>query len=154
VLVRALRLRLHFEHVNQPPEFSSFGRYSTEALRVLFAARHSLARLGGEALLPEHILLALLEPASGSAFAALHEIGVPIESVRKELEGRLQGLPAVTQVGDVPLSEGAKAVLENALAVTADQIGSQHLVSGLLLEGKSEAAALLRAHGVTVERLG
>ncbi len=139
--------------VNQAPEFSSFGRYSTEALRVIFAARHHLARLGGEALLPEHILLALIEPASGSAFAALHSAGVPLNELRQEIEQAVKGPPVKGEVSDLPLSDGAKAVLEKSLEATPGQIASQHLIGGLLLEGQSAAAALLRRYGVTPEKV-
>jgi hypothetical protein len=53
----------------------------------------------------------------------------------------------------VPLSDGAKAVLDRALESVPGQIGSQHLLAGLLSEGKSAAADLLREHGATIEHL-
>jgi ATP-dependent Clp protease ATP-binding subunit ClpA len=140
--------------VDQAPEFSSFGRYSTEALRVLFAARHELARLGGAAVLPEHILLAALEPNAGSSLAALTALGLPIDALREELEGRLRTSSVSTlDPSEVPLSEGAKAVLDKALEAAPGQIASKHLLAGLLEEGKSAAAELLRAHGVALEHI-
>ena len=140
--------------MDNAPEFSSFGRYTTEALRVLFEARHELTRLGGDAVLPEHILLAALQPSGGSSFAALTRLGIPLDELRATLEDRVRtSSPRAVDPAEVPLSEEAKAVLDKALEATPGQIGSQHLLAGLLLEGTSSAAALLREHGATLEHL-
>ena len=140
--------------MDKAPEFSSFGRYTTEALRVLFEARHELARLGGEAVLPEHILLAALQPSAGSSYAALTRLAVPLDALRATLETRVRTeSPRAIDPAEVPLSDGAKAVLDRALEAAPGQIGSQHLLAGLLLEGTSSAAALLREHGATLDHL-
>ena len=140
--------------MDKAPEFSSFGRYTTEALRVLFEARHELARLGGEAVLPEHILLAALQPSAGSSFAALTRLGIRLDTLRETLENRVRtASPRPVDPAEIPLSDEAKTVLDKALLAAPGQIGSQHLLAGLLLEGTSAAAALLRDSGATIDQL-
>jgi ATP-dependent Clp protease ATP-binding subunit ClpA len=132
------------------PEFSSFGRYSTEALRVLFRARRELKRLGGEALEPEHLLLTLMQPEGGAAYDALRSLNFPFDAVRQRLEDRLRQPGEVARDDDLPLSPRLKTVLDRAVAgATAYQIGSRDLLASLTIDASGEAAAILREEGVT-----
>jgi ATP-dependent Clp protease ATP-binding subunit ClpC len=134
------------------PELTSFGRLSGEALRALFAARGELARLGGDALLPEHLLLALLRPQSGSAHQALLRLGASVEAIRADLESRVPRSQATSDPGDLPLSPAVLALLENAQAGQG-QITSRELLASLVAAGSGLGAEALRAHGLTAEAI-
>jgi ATP-dependent Clp protease ATP-binding subunit ClpC len=134
------------------PELTSFGRLSGEALRTLFAARGELARLGGDALAPEHLLLALLRPQSGSAHQALERLGVPVEAIRADVESRVPRSQATADAGDLPLSPDVLALLEDAHAGQG-QITSRELLASLVAAGSGPGAEVLRAHGLTAEAI-
>ena len=134
-----------------PPELTSFGRLSGEALRTLFAARGELARLGGDALLPEHLLLALLHPQSGSAHEALQRLGVSVEAIRADVESRVPRSQATSDPGDLPLSPAVLSLLENAQG--QGQITSRELLASLVAAGPGPGAEVLRASGLTAEAI-
>jgi ATP-dependent Clp protease ATP-binding subunit ClpC len=136
--------------VGQPGDVTSFGRYSREAMKLLFAARSELARLGGDALLPEHVLLAMLKPEAGSAHAVLQALKCPFETLRAEIEDRVRVPDKSPDPSDLPLSPGMVAVLEHAHAGPA-QIGSRELLLSLVSEGTNAAATALQRHGITPE---
>src|SRR5512134_3125893 len=101
--------------MGQRPDLTSFGRYTREALRTLFAARRELERLGGESVQPEHLLLALLDPDAGSVAALLQSLDVPCQSVRDELEARLVRPGQIADQTDLPLSPEMRSVLDHSL---------------------------------------
>jgi ATP-dependent Clp protease ATP-binding subunit ClpC len=131
-------------------DVTSFGRYSREAMKLLFAARAELARLGGDALLPEHVLLAMLKPEAGSAHIVLRALNCPMDDLRSRIEGTVKVENKSVDPSDLPLSPGMVAVLEHAHAGPT-QIGSRELLLSLVSEGRSAAAVLLRDHGITPE---
>jgi ATP-dependent Clp protease ATP-binding subunit ClpC len=131
-------------------DVTSFGRYSREAMKLLFAARAELARLGGDALLPEHVLLAMLKPEAGTAHAVLRTLNCPMDDLRSTIEGEVKVDNRSVDPSDLPLSPAMVAVLEHAHAGPT-QIGSRELLLSLVSEGSSGAALLLRAHGITPE---
>ena len=133
--------------MTQAGQLTSFGRYSREAMKLLFAARGELARLGGDALRPEHIVLAMLKPEAGSAFDVLTTLGCPLDALRKDLEDGVRTAEMSADPSDLPLGPEMIAVLEHAHSTTG-QIGSRELLASVLSEGHSTAARLLQAHGI------
>jgi ATP-dependent Clp protease ATP-binding subunit ClpA len=138
--------------VTQQAQLTSFGRYSREAMKLLFAARAELGRLGGDALLPEHLVLAMLKPEAGGAFEALKAVGCPMDVVRAQIEARVPRGGATPDPGDLPLGPAMIAVLEHAHSATG-QIGSRELLLSVLVEGHSTAADVLQANGVSAAAL-
>lgn len=132
-------------------DLTSFGRLSGEALRALFAARGDLARLGGDVLLPEHLLLALLRPQAGSAYQALQRLGAPLEAIRAEVEEGVRRPASPHDPGDLPLSPAVLAVLEDAHAGQG-QITSRDLLASLVAAGGAAGEAL-RSRGLTAQAI-
>ncbi len=130
------------------PMLTSFGQWSGEALRVLFGARHELARVGGQEVTPEHLLLALLAPTAGSARAALDGRGVPVLTLRQTLEDALGTQPQRTDVENAPLAPDTKAILDRAQAGEGSKVGSRAILAALIAHGSTAAARFLREHGV------
>ena len=128
-------------------DLTSFGDYSGEAMRVLLAARQALHELGGPALTPDHLLHGILKVPASEACAFLRQAGVAVDGLKDDL--RASGPEAEPGDIDAPLSAEAAAVLEEASRAGAGHIRSTHVLLGILREGTSAAARLLRKLGVT-----
>jgi ATP-dependent Clp protease ATP-binding subunit ClpC len=130
-----------------------FERYTENARRALFFARHETSRLGGTAIETEHLLLGLMRDAD--AVVAKIFAPLPLESIRRELEkGSLFREKTPTSV-ELPFSRETKRVL-NFAAEEADRllhhsIGPEHLLLALLREEKSPAAVILTTHGLRLD---
>jgi ATP-dependent Clp protease ATP-binding subunit ClpA len=128
--------------VAEARDLTSFGQYSGEAMRVLFAARRAVQSDGGQSLTPDHMLAGILDVPASDACTRLRGAGVPVKDLREDVRGRL----AAEGSGDIdaPLSAEAGRVLEHAAAAAAvGHIGSPHILIGILREGTSTASRLL-----------
>jgi ATP-dependent Clp protease ATP-binding subunit ClpA len=94
----------------------------------------------------EHLLLGLVDERPGVAARVLESLGISLEAVRAQVEAEIgQGAEAPT--GHIPFTPRAKKVLElslrEALQLGHNYIGTEHLLLGLLREGKGVAAQVL-----------
>ncbi|HEY4690048.1 MAG TPA: Clp protease N-terminal domain-containing protein, partial [Anaerolineae bacterium] len=97
---------------------------------------------------PEHLLMALLSPAAGSAWNFLVGLLGDPSPVRQRAEAALASLPADLEALQPPLSFRTERVLRSASEVAqraGTQVDSQHLLLGLLDEGGAAADALRRS---------
>jgi prophage maintenance system killer protein len=123
-----------------------FGRFTDRARRAIHLAQEEARLLRHGDIGTEHLLLGLLYEGEGVAAKALESLGISREDVRgqvKEIIGQGPGSPA----GHIPFTPQAKKVLElslrEALALGHHCIGTEHLLLGLLREGKGVAAQAL-----------
>src|SRR5450759_5309897 len=125
-----------------------FARSSESARRALFFARYEASQLGSVSIETEHLLLGLVR--EGAVLAAL--LPVPLDRIRRELEGRAVFREKVSTAVEIPFSAETKRVLgfaaEEADALRHAHIGSEHLRLGLLREEHSVAASTLAAQGI------
>jgi hypothetical protein len=135
------------------------GMPTPETRRALILAQQAAAQAGHPgAVRTEDLLLGLLGVAEGSAAKVLTTLGVGTNAVatvllasgdRREQEvARREGAstsPAVTDVIKVASEEAARS--------GATQLGTEHLLLGLLIEGKGRAAGTLADLGVSLERV-
>jgi ATP-dependent Clp protease ATP-binding subunit ClpB len=104
---------------------------------------------------PEHLLHALLSQEGGVVGSALAKLGAGVAAVQSESERALDALP---QQHGAPthLSPKLDAVLKQSLreaeALKDQYVSTEHLLLALL-EGRTEAAQILKAAGVTRDRL-
>ena len=128
-----------------------FERYTESARRALFFARYEASQFGSISIETEHLLLGLVR--QGAVVKAL--LPVPLERLRREVEGRVVFKEKVSTSVEMPFSAETKRVLqfaaEEADALRHAHIGSEHLLLGLLREDHSGAASVLVAQGI---RLG
>ena len=100
----------------------------------------------------EHMLLALLEDPD--AAAVLQVCGVNTEVVAAEIGGRLRELEEVSS-DDPVVSVGLSKILEYAVAAARQSkrqdVNGAIVLAAIVGEGKSVAAEILRAHGLTFE---
>lgn len=132
-----------------------FERYTERARRALFFARYELSQLGGDTIVTEHILLALLRDANGLVGRVFAEWNISLSDLRRQLEARAPHGDRLRTSVEVPFSQATKRVL-NFAAEEADRllqkdIECQHLLLGLLRENDSFAATTLTGYGMSVD---
>ena len=131
--------------------------FTDRVRRVLILAREQAGRLGHEYVSPDHILLGILTEGNGVATSAIVGLGVALPTLGAALETRMAPGKQVSPYLDLPYTSRAKKVLEFAMAEARElhhqYVGTEHLVLGVLREGKTKAAAVLMEHGLPAGRV-
>ena len=100
----------------------------------------------------EHLLLAMLRQRDGIIPPLVERVGVPPETVAKEIEGRIAGLPQVTGNVSVQMSGELQKIIAKAkqeMAALQDKFLSvEHLFLAVTKSG-SGCAELLARHGIS-----
>ncbi|GAB4247681.1 MAG: ATP-dependent Clp protease ATP-binding subunit [Acidobacteriota bacterium] len=134
-----------------------FERYTEKARRVIFFARYEASQLGSRSIETEHILLGLLREDKALASRFLSRPQAALDSIRKEIEGRIERREKVSTSVELPLSEQAKRVLayasEEADRLLCSYIGTEHILLGLLRAEDTLAAEILRSRGLKLARV-
>jgi Clp amino terminal domain, pathogenicity island component len=133
-----------------------FERFTDRARRVIVLAQEEARGLNHNFIGTEHLLLGLIHEGEGVAPMALESLGVPLEAVRARVEeviGRGERAPGE----QIPFTPRAKKVLElslrEALALSHNYIGTEHILLGLVREGEGIAAQVLTELGVHHDEL-
>ena len=131
-----------------------FERYTERAKRVIFFARYEAAQLGNDCIETEHLLLGLIREGKGLTSRVFARAQVSVDSIRKELEGRIVIRDQVSTSVEIPLSTASKRVLhyaaEEAERLVHNYIGTEHILLGILRETKSVAATILNERGLRI----
>jgi hypothetical protein len=133
-----------------------FTRFTGRARNVVVAAQEEARALGHGYIGTEHLLLGLLRVEEGVAARALGRLGITLDAARTEVE-RIIGRGEGDRPGRVPFTPRSKKALElalkEALARGHDYIGTEHILLGLLAEGKGVAVDVLGTLNVTPEAI-
>ena len=129
-----------------------FERLTEEAGLVLSSARDAASLWGGTVLEPDHLLLGLLQQDPGLVEGLL-PMGDSVRAVRREIEERVDwGNTKLPRSVDMPMSESARRAFSFAVAeadrLCHDEIGTGHLLLGLLHLGGCLATSTLHRHGL------
>ena len=128
-----------------------FERFTDQSRKAVVLAQQEARLLGHTYLGTEHLLAGLLGEEHGAAARALASAGITLAATRGQIEtlagrGPGQGQPS----GHIPFTPRAKKALELSLRAAVGlghQIGTGHLLLGLLGREDSEAVTILRALG-------
>jgi len=129
----------------------------TERVRkVLAMAREEAADLHHSYVGPEHMLLGVIREGQGVAATALLNLHVELDALRQAVEEEAKKGSATSVTGpDLPYTAPAKKVLELAMReakqLNHNYVGTEHLLLGLLAEGRGIAAQVLNSFDVTLE---
>ena len=133
-----------------------FERFTDRARRVVVLSQEEARLLDHDYIGSEHILLGLIHEGEGVAAKALESMGIRLDTVRREVEdviGRGAGQPS----GHIPFTPGAKKVLElslrEAMQLSHDYIGTEHILLGLVREGEGVAAQVLVKLGADLPKV-
>ncbi len=127
-----------------------FERYTGSGRRAIFFARYEASQYGNPYPEPEHLLLAVLR--ADQALTERFIKNATLADIRKQIEERTEIRPKTSTSVDLPLNDASKRVLsyaaEEAERLGHKNIGTPHLLLGLLREEESLAAEILRANGL------
>lgn len=124
-------------------------RFTEPARAVLVTAQEEAELMGHNHIGTEHILLGLMQ-GEGTAAGLLTELGISLEVARSAIGRQLTDLvPNKTghPGGEKCLTARAKKVLELAAAeaqrLESERVGTEHLLLGIIREGKGVGAKTL-----------
>jgi ATP-dependent Clp protease ATP-binding subunit ClpC len=135
---------------------SMFDRFTDRARRVVVLSQEEARAHNHDYIGTEHILLGLIHEGQGVAARALEALDIPLEILRQQVEeviGQGSQLPA----GFIPFTPRAKKVLElalrEALLLSHNYMGTEHILLGLIREGEGVAAQVLVRLGADLDRV-
>ena len=127
-------------------------RFSPRAQRALELAERSAGDLGHSYIGTEHLLLGLLREEEGIARRVLEEQGLTESMVQKILINSVgRGIPGTKPTqGLTPRAKRAiESAVEESMRGGFSYVGTEHLLVGLLRDGRSMGVRILRAAGLS-----
>ena len=127
-----------------------FERFTAKARHVVVLAQDEARELNHNYIGTEHILLGLIHESQGLAARVLTgQFGLTLDGIRQEVTA-IVGTGKKPQSGHIPFTPRAKKVLElslrEALQLSHNYIGTEHILLGLIREGDGVAAQVLCQH--------
>ena len=130
--------------------------FTEHAREVMKLAREEAQGFRHNYIGTEHILLGMVRDTDGIAAKALSNLGVKLTNVRRAVEFII-GRGERQVVGEIGLTPRARRVTElardEARRLESEQVGTEHLLLGLILEGEGIASGVLESLGVNLERV-
>src|SRR6187401_850570 len=134
----------------------TMNNFTPRAQQVLALARKEADRFNHNYVGTEHLLLGLIKLGQGVAVNVLQKMGMDLETVRMEVEKQVGSGPETKMVGNIPYTPRVKKVLalagKEAKALNHSDVGTEHILLGLLREGEGVAARVLKSLEVDIER--
>ena len=123
-----------------------FERFTERARQAVVLAQDESRGLKHNYIGTEHILLGLLREEEGVAARVLESLGITIDRVREQIV-RIVGSGEEEISVQIPFTPRAKKVLElalrEALSLSHNYIGTEHILLGLVRENEGVAARIL-----------
>ena len=130
----------------------------TERVRqVLRRAREVALEMHHEYVGTEHLVIAVALEAEGPSSSVLESLGARRDDIVARVRAIVHPGSPDRRVGpDLPYTSRAKKVLELSMAearlLRHDYVGTEHLLLGIIAEGKGIGAQVLKETGVTLDR--
>jgi ATP-dependent Clp protease ATP-binding subunit ClpB len=135
-----------------------FDKFTVKAQEAVQAAQ-SLADQGNhQAIVPEHLLLALLQQQEGVVVPLLAKLGARPETISREVQVELDKLPRVQggggrQYASERLETALNRAWEEAQRLKDEYCSTEHLLIGIAQDKSGAAASILAKAGVTPEAI-
>jgi len=130
-------------------------RFTPRARHAIAAARREALAMNRKAVRAEDLLLGLLSEPDGLAARAIVDLGVTPDQIRVQVGAGPVPDPAA-EPERIPLNGPAGKViglsLQEASGLGHNYIGTEHLLLGILAEGKNKGAKILTGLGITEQR--
>jgi hypothetical protein len=134
---------------------SRLNRFTPRARSTIVAARREAFVSKDRKVGTEHLLLGLLSEPEGVAARAIAALGVTPGQIRDQVGAGPVPDPALVPKRRIPFTSPAKKAVElslhEALALSHNYIGTEHLLLGILAEERGTAAKALGELGITKE---
>src|SRR5271156_3225897 len=134
----------------------SMSNFTPRAQQVLALARKEADRFNHNYLGTEHLLLGLIKLGQGVAVNVLQKMGLDLDTVRLAVEKEVGTGPDQKLAGNIPYTPRVKKVLalasKEAKALNHTYVGTEHILLGLLREGDSVAARVLKNLEIDIEQ--
>src|SRR5437867_2442953 len=133
-----------------------FDRFNDRAKRVLALAQDEAIRFNHNYIGVEHLLLGLIREGEGVAARALSSLGVDLAKARTSVEF-LMGRGDSTSPSEITLSPRTQTVIalaiDEARKLGHGDVGTEHLLLGIVREGGHIGAGVLESLGVTLDKV-
>ena len=134
-----------------------FDRFNDRAKRVLALAQDEAIRFNHNYIGVEHLLLGLVREGEGVAARVLDSLGVDLRKARSSVEAIIGRGKETTSPSEITLSPRTKKVIELAVdearKLGHSNVGTEHLLLGIVREGQSVGAGVVEAMGVSLEQI-
>lgn len=134
-----------------------FERFTDRARRVVVLAQEHARGLNHDRIGTEHLLLGVLDENGGVAPRVFEALGVERATLGDAILAAVRQGTAILPTEHIPFTPRAKRALEGALREAVRMghryIGVEHILVALAAGTDGIAAEVLRAHGLTVERI-
>ncbi|CAN5669104.1 ATP-dependent chaperone ClpB [soil metagenome] len=132
----------------------NINKYTEKAQEAILAAQQLADREGHPEIVPEHLLLTMLEQRDGIVPAIVQKVGADGAAVIAAVRGELGRLPRAHGGSQVALSARLRQVTDaaeqEAERLKDEYVSTEHLFVAIAAEGRrSTAARVLEANGVT-----
>jgi ATP-dependent Clp protease ATP-binding subunit ClpC len=131
-------------------------RFTIRARRAVVLAHNEALGMGMPLITTEHLLMGVLQ--EGTGLEVLRRMKVPLDRLRKDLREHMTPAGVAPEpVRDLEFTPEAQRALRvaytEAKRLRHDYVGTEHLLVGLLHEGRGAAQRLLRRYGVDLARV-
>jgi ATP-dependent Clp protease ATP-binding subunit ClpC len=132
-----------------------FARFTARAKQATFFSRYEAGRLGHPSIDPEHLLLGLVRARIGLKSRLLSAERLSVERIRSDVGLRRESGQPLSRFEIIPFSDQTKRAVHFAAAeadrLQHQEIGTAHLLLGLLCDERSLASALLQERGLSLD---
>jgi len=135
-----------------------FKGLSQRAQKLLtIQSQEEAKRSNADQLLPEHVLLAVIQGADSTAFSVLQALKVNLLSLQLQLEQSLPPRSGTIVFGDIPPSRRLRAMLDaasiEARSLRHDYIGTEHILLACIRENQSVAHQFFEKESLSVDEV-
>ena len=132
-------------------------KFTTRAEKALELAQDLAMELGHNYIGTEHILYGLAEEGTGVASKVLNNEEVSSENIKEEITDVVGVARPIRDPETMGFTPRSKRVIENAFmdarGIGSNQIGTEHILIGILKEGDSVATRILIDLGADPQRV-
>ena len=132
--------------------------FTRKAQQALAEAQHQAEDLNHQEIFPAHLLYSLVEEDTGIVRPILEKLGLNLENLKNDLKDILESLPEVySDDNQLYMSQQLSRVLnkakKQAQKMDDDYISTEHFLLGLMADGNSKTAELLKEKNIDLAKI-
>ena len=134
-----------------------FDKFTIKSQELIQDAQAKASQHRNPQIEPEHLLAAMLSDTDGIATAIFRKLGVPVETLKQDVEQALERQPKVGQAAEPYIAPRTKAVLEAAFSEAAkmkdEYVSVEHLLLAVCDHKEGESTRIFRRQGIERDAL-